>query len=101
MESQELVVGNTKWCLQFSSYAYNGIGRHCCLYCTITHEQMRTPLRERSRSPKRTLQSLNADYNRFCSLGRGDIKNAKHFNNVISENLFGIPISQVKITANT
>ena len=40
---------------------------------------------------------MNADYNQFCSLGREDI----HFNNVVSENLFGIPISQVKIVANT
>jgi hypothetical protein len=36
------------------------------------------------------------DYQQFSSLGKGEIKQAKHYNNVISEKLFDIPISQVK-----
>lgn len=73
------------------------IGRHCCLYCEISSEAMKTPLRERGRSPCRTLESLQRDYLQFSTKGGGNIKNAKNYNNVISSAMFSIPVSQVCI----
>ena len=71
-------------------------GRHCCLYCEITSEAMRTPLSQRGHSPSRTLDSLQCDYLQFMAQGGGNIRNAKHFKNVIASSLFNVPVSQVK-----
>ena len=56
---------------------------------------MQIPLKDRRPADRRTLASLERDYNQFCTAGGGNIKNAKHYNNVISQPLFKIPISQV------
>ena len=70
-------------------------GRHCCLYCEVSSEEMKKPLNQRRRSPSRTLDSLQRDYLQFSNQGGGNLKNAKHHNNVIASTLFNIPISQV------
>ena len=70
------------------------LGRHCCLFCTISKEEMKIPLQNRTKSPARTLDSLARDYQKFCLLG-SNIKNAKECNNVIDNYMFNIPIEQV------
>ena len=56
------------------------------------------PLCERGRSPSRTLDTLqrDCDYLQFSAQGGGNIKNAKHSNNVIASPIFNVPLSQVK-----
>ncbi len=61
--------------------------REHCPCCGGDHRK------SRGRSPARSLASLQADLQRFRAAG-GNIKNAKLYNNVISD-LFNIPISQV------
>ena len=58
---------------------------------------MRIPLQERGQSPMRSLDTLQRDYLRFCSEGKGSLKNAKHFNNVIGQPFFDIPLVQVHL----
>ena len=58
---------------------------------------MKKPLSERGRSPSRTLESLERDYLQFSTKGEGNIKNAKHYNNVIASSIFNIPLSQVHV----
>ena len=70
-------------------------GRHCCLYCEITADQMKHPLHERGPAPVRTLSTLQRDYLQFCTQGKGNLKNAKNFNNVIGQPFFDIPLTQV------
>ena len=72
-------------------------GRHCCLYCDITSEKMQIPLKDRRPSERRTLASLERDHYQFSTVGGGNIKNAKQYNNVISKPLFNIPVSQVSL----
>ncbi|XP_057300002.1 uncharacterized protein LOC130630499 [Hydractinia symbiolongicarpus] len=59
---------------------------------------MQKPKAEREAVTQRTLKSLTDDLLAFRQSG-GDIKNAKHFNNVIHERLFNIPIDQVALPA--
>ena len=96
MEFRELVVCLYLLKVFLLLYLHQLINRHCCLYCIITHDQMKVPLHERGRYPARTLQSLRYDYQQFCSVGHENLKNAKNFNNVIGSQLFDIPLSQVK-----
>lgn len=71
------------------------LGRHCCLYCEITADQLKVPPEKRGAAPQlRTLDSLRADYNRFVAEG-GNIKRAKFHNNVILPFYFDIPLDQV------
>ena len=69
-------------------------GRHCCLWCHIKSSDLKIPLSDRGRSPDRTLQNLKSDNHKFLLTG-GNIKNAKHFNNVIDKAMFDIPLTQV------
>ncbi|XP_022111146.1 uncharacterized protein LOC110990446 [Acanthaster planci] len=69
-------------------------GRHCCLYCNINKDNMWLPRGERPPSQQRTLESLNQDLHRFKTAG-SNISKAEHFNNVINEPMFAIPLTQV------
>ena len=76
-------------------------GRHPCLWCTILADQLKQPQHERGKLPLRTLDSLKADYLRFETIGKGDIRQAKNFNNVIGPVFFNVPLSQVLLHINT
>lgn len=73
----------------------NFLGRHPCLWCNIKSASMKVPRGERGRSEPRTLQSLQRDCQAFETAGKGDLKQAKMYNNVISHYFFNIPIHQV------
>ena len=63
------------------------------LVCNITSEGMANFLKDRGHSEPRTLEGLQADYERFQSAG-GYLKNAKLFHNVIAPHFLDVPISQ-------
>ncbi len=50
---------------------------------------------KRGSFPARSLESLQEDHARFLSEGRGNLKVAKNYNNVIGVALFQIPLSNV------
>ncbi len=52
---------------------------------------------KRGSFPARSLQTLSDDHARFLSHGHGDIKLAKHYNNVIGSVIFDIPLENVSI----
>lgn len=70
------------------------VGRHCCLWCTITSGDLIKPLSVRKRSPERTLHTLQQDHQEFLQSG-GDIRRAKYHNNVIGPSIFDIPLDRV------
>ena len=74
---------------------YFALGRHCCLWCLIAHNDMKVPLSERGRSQYRSLKVIKSDLHSFLTEGRGDLKKAKFFNNAISEHFFDIDIEEV------
>ena len=49
----------------------------------------------RGKSVLRTLSSLKEDHQNFVNAG-ANLRNAKDYNNVIEENMFDIPIDQVR-----
>ena len=69
------------------------IGRHCCLWCHITANGMNTPQGE---SKLHSLETMKDDLKRFKENGSNP-KHAKHFNNMIDDIYFDIPLEQVKI----
>ena len=71
------------------------IGKHPCLWCKIENSGLKTPLADRGRAPKRTLEDLKADHRQFIEKGGGDIKNAKFYFNVIGETIMDIPLTHV------
>ena len=73
------------------------VGRHCCLWCTITSSKLAIPLATRGRQPAGTLQSLASDHASFLENGGGDLKKAKQYNNTIGETLLDIPLDNVHI----
>lgn len=79
---------------------YLFIGRHCCLWCTISSDQMKIARHIRERDCSITLRSLSTlaqCYNEFLAKSGGNLKKAKFHNNVINEAFFDIPLSQVNI----
>ena len=66
-----------------------------CLWCTIPSSKLAEPPSQRGSFPARSLDSLEQDHSRFLSQGKGNLKLAKNFNNVIGEVLFHIPLSNV------
>ncbi len=74
-------------------------GRHCCLCCTITYDQLKVPpdLRTIPAQP-RTLASLNADHAKFVGAG-SNLKVAKEFSNVIGLPIFDIELDHVSTHA--
>lgn len=56
------------------------------------------PRAERGRQTLRNLEGLQADHQAFLTAGRGDLKRAKEYNNVIEEYFMDIDIDHVSIT---
>ena len=71
-------------------------GRHCCLHCNAASDELQVPLTDRGPKAPRDLNTLSRDYLLFCSAGKGNIKNANNYNNVIGTIFFEIPLAQVK-----
>ena len=95
MDCLELVVS---W-FQAASYLREQttfVGRHCCLFCTVTYTDLQQPLSVRGRSPPRSLETLQHDLQDFTEKGNGDLNRAKEFNNVIGPTLLDIPLDMVK-----
>ncbi|XP_022108664.1 uncharacterized protein LOC110988954 isoform X2 [Acanthaster planci] len=69
-------------------------GRHCCLYCNITKDNMQQAFEERSPVEQRSLETLSLDLHRFRAHG-AHLTKAKDFNNVIDEPMFAVPLTQV------
>ncbi|XP_071477750.1 uncharacterized protein [Diadema antillarum] len=65
-------------------------GRHCCLFCNITKQEMATPPMQRAATHPRTLQSLRTSLDRFKECGI-----PKEANNVVRQPFFEIPIDHV------
>lgn len=64
--------------------------------CEISADLLKVPRAEREKYniPLRSLQRIQSDYQGFMAAG-GDLKKAKHHNNVISSNFFDIELDQV------
>ena len=70
------------------------LGKHNCLWCEISSDQLKTPCRERGLIQQRSLQTLQRDYDGFVRAG-GDIRHAKDHNNVIQPYFLEISLNQV------
>jgi len=77
-----------------STHIYLPSGKHCCLWCEITTDQLIVPLSVRGRCMERSLDSLRAHYDAFVAAG-ADLQKAKHHHNVIAPFFFRIPLDQV------
>ena len=73
---------------------HSPLGRHNCLWCTIRNTELRIPLHVHGRSPARSVESIQNDYQRFVDDG-SQLRRAKEFNNAIGEPFFSIPLDQV------
>ena len=71
-------------------------GKHPCLLCLITKEEIRQPKSTRTNVPKRTLTSLKEDLHIFQVNG-GNVRDAKIYRNIIYQKLFDLPIDQVNV----
>ncbi len=69
-------------------------GRHRCLWCLIGSDTLKIPRQDRGRHTLRTLPGITEDLNRFLASG-GNIKNAKHFNNVMGSHFFDVDLDNV------
>ena len=70
-------------------------GRHPCLLCQISKAEMQISPENRTKQPVlRTLETLDENLKKFLESG-GDLKNAKHFFNVIEPRLVNVPLDQV------
>jgi hypothetical protein len=65
-------------------------GKHCCLWCLVTQEKLRSD----NDFSLRTLESIKSDNSRFIQSG-GNPKNVKFYNNAIRTPIFNIPLTQV------
>ncbi|XP_065645053.1 uncharacterized protein LOC136075538 [Hydra vulgaris] len=80
-----------------SLYGISGAsGKHCCLFCYATTNEMKVCKKERTGIESRTLENLQADFERFMKDG-GIKKKAKFYNNVIAEPILRIPLNQVSL----
>ncbi|KAI8497930.1 hypothetical protein Bbelb_245820 [Branchiostoma belcheri] len=70
-------------------------GVHPCLWCEVTQADMRLSKDSRPSAALRSLTSLTTNYQRFMAEGKGNIKKAKDFKNVIAIPMFNIPLDQV------
>ena len=70
------------------------LGRHSCLFCHITKEQMQLAPVDRPKISNRSLESLKSDLEKFREDG-ANIKRAKFYNNVIDDPMFNVPLDQV------
>ncbi|XP_065679210.1 uncharacterized protein LOC124815080 isoform X1 [Hydra vulgaris] len=71
-------------------------GKHCCLFCHATANEMKVFKNERPVIELRTIESLQNDFERFKKNG-GAKENAKYYNNVITEPILKIPLDQVSL----
>ena len=73
-------------------------GRHCCLWCHIRQDQLKSELTPGllASSNLHTLDTIINDHNRFVANG-GDHKRAKDYHNALCEPFFDIPLNQVTI----
>ena len=69
-------------------------GRHCCLYCTVSKQEMHLPKAKRQAAMPRTLESMADDLRNFRRNGSKSV-NAKMFNNVVRSPILPIPLNQV------
>ena len=74
---------------------YFTLGTYPCLWCLILGTAMHLPKNQRGEAQKRTLDGMREHLREFKDKGRGDLKKAKSFFNVIYEPLLEIPIDQV------
>eukprot|EP00731_Ephydatia_muelleri_P019270 Em0012g95a len=79
-------------CLMYGTSGASG--KHPCLWCLVTLDQLQTSSPTSRLCARRSLETMLADYQWFIASG-GDIKNAKYYNNCINEPFFKIPLSQV------
>ena len=70
------------------------LGRHCCLWCHITQQELAVPRDIRGLKSCRTLATLHSDWQGFKQAG-ANLKHAKDYNNVIARPFFEIPLHQV------
>lgn len=70
-------------------------GRHPCLWCTILAIEMSLAKDKRSPYFLRTVEHFEKQFSEFQEKGRGDIKKAKNFFNVIQRPMFEIQLDQV------
>lgn len=77
------------------------IGRHCCLWCNITYDQLKIDQETRKSSHSiapRSLASLDQKYSEFV-LNGSNLKRAKFYDNVIGKAFFDVPLSQVSLAS--
>ena len=88
------------------------VGRHRCLYCLINQDSLIIPREERRQQEDRvdlprSLEGIQADHKRFLEEGKGNIKLAKQYNNVIGPHFWDVELSHVNklhygmVTTNT
>ena len=77
------------------------LGRHCCLWCHIVSADLKISLSVRGRQPERSLDTLKLDYTKFMTDGKGNIKVAKLYNNVIEPAMVKISLDKVIKCLNT
>ncbi|KAI8495260.1 hypothetical protein Bbelb_272460 [Branchiostoma belcheri] len=70
-------------------------GSHPCLWCQIRKSEIDDQDSQRLRLPPRTLENMAQDYWEFLHEGRGNIKHAQNYHNIISPPMFRVPIEQV------
>ena len=71
-------------------------GKHPCLWCTATTEDIRLhPAKRKEQSSLRTLDTIKEDLKKFRTTFKSNLARAKDANNVIDEPMFDIPLDQV------
>ena len=72
-------------------------GRHCCLWCHIRQDQLKSNLTPAllADSNLRTLDTILSDHKDFMASG-GDHKKVKEFHNAVYEPFFDLPLDQVQ-----
>ena len=88
MEYQELVVRSF---LRLINFYKLKIGCHCCLWCTISNEELKIP---RATRQQRSITQRSLAYSEFEADG-SNLKKAKMHDNVFGKAFFDIPLSQV------
>ncbi len=71
------------------------LGRHNCLWCLVPSSKLVESPSCRGSFQLRTLESLRDDHRRFMTAGKGNLKAAKNYNNIIGEILLDIPLTHV------
>jgi len=79
--------------LQVNYTHYFSSGKHCCLWCHITTEELTLAPAVRGPLQLRTDSTLAHDLAAFTTSG-ANIKRARFFHNVIREPLFTISVDQ-------